>query len=68
MLRLIQYYPYMLLMKKTLYNFETETNYQFSEHYKPPHCFNDKGCRTGVQVAYGLELTTQLGESGRAPL
>ena len=55
-------------MKKTLYNFEKETNYQFSKNYKPLHCFNDKGCHTGVLVACGLELTTPLGEPGGAPL
>ena len=53
----------MLLMKKTLYNFETVTNYQFSK--KPLHCLNDQGCHTGVLVACGLELTTPLGEPGR---
>ena len=51
-------------MKKTLYNFEKETNYQFSKNYKPLYCFNDEGCHTGVLAACGLQLTTPLGEPG----
>ena len=55
--------------EETLYNFQKETNYQFSKNYKPLHCFNDyKGCHTDVLVACGLELTTPLGEPGGAPL
>ena len=65
---LIQYYSYVLLMKKTLHKFVTETNYQFSEYYWPRYCFNDKGCHTGILVACGIELTTQFGEPGRAPV
>ena len=34
--------------ENTLQFFLTETNYHFSEHFKPLHSFNDKDCRTGV--------------------
>ena len=33
--------PLRVVDNKTLYNLVTETNHQFSEHYKRLHCFND---------------------------
>ena len=60
--------PLRVVNKENTLQFCNRNKLSIPEYYKPLHCFNDYGCHTGVLVACGLELTTQLGVPGRAPL